>query len=115
MPLRSTGMPVARTAHTVKSAVNWISGATKISPNGTANSRNSSGKASEPARRGPNSASAATGNIATNVVLRHDLHLAQLRPPASRRRAGPGSSSAGGQGCGGYRLKSRAGARRATG
>jgi hypothetical protein len=95
VPLRSTGMPVACTAHTVKSAVKRISGSTKTSPKGTANSRNSSGKVSEPARRRPSTASAIEREHGDESVLHHHLHAAHAR--GSQAAPASASSTSAGQ------------------
>ena len=90
-------MPVACTAHTVKSAVRLISGATKTSPNGTASSRNSSGNASARGQARPEHGQRREREHGDKRELPHDLHVAQCRAssqpaPAAASGAAPAST-----------------------
>ncbi len=70
MPSRYTGTPVRRSDATVKSAVHSISVGSVNSPNGTANSRNASGKAKDRANRQPSSAISPAWSMNTSANCR---------------------------------------------
>ena len=76
----------------------------KISPNGTAARTNSSGKASEPARRRPNTASAVSGSIATNIYC-CTTWTSPSRASSQPKPANATSASAGQYGVGGRAVK----------
>ncbi len=95
VPSRSTGMPLARTAATVKSAVQSISVGSMKVPNGTANSRNASGNAIAHAMRQPSTSATRAGTIADDRELLDGVHTGepseqpQESAAGERRQRGP--------------------------
>ena len=77
-PSRYTGMPVSLSAATVKSAVCSINGGNRNSPNGTANNRKNSGKASARTTWLPSMVQTSSGIMRTKTVLLHDSGSRQL-------------------------------------
>src|SRR5215831_2808550 len=90
-PSRNTGTPDARSATTVKSAVQSISVGTSESPNGTAKNRKHRGKANVRAQGRPSAPAITVGTIATTANWLG--RLAAAISPASQHRPSTGSKA----------------------